>query len=66
MLANMTLRGEWIREQRRAAGLTQRQLADSIGALEMSVSRWERNVASPSGEHVWSLVDLFGCDAESE
>ncbi len=34
---------------RRRLGLTQRELAELVGAHGMTVSRWERGVAHPSG-----------------
>jgi transcriptional regulator with XRE-family HTH domain len=37
-----------LRAARRSAGLTQKQLAEALGVASITVSRWERGVASPS------------------
>ena len=34
--------GEYIRERRRAMGLTQRQLAGQLHVTDKAVSKWER------------------------
>jgi molybdopterin-binding protein len=38
-----------VRSVRLALGLTQRELAEIVGAHSMTVSRWERGVATPNG-----------------
>lgn len=40
--------GTRLRTARRSAGLTQRQLAEALGMESISVSRWEREVTTPS------------------
>jgi transcriptional regulator with XRE-family HTH domain len=40
--------GQIIRDARRAKGLTQEQLAHSLGVSSTTVSRWERNLQRPS------------------
>jgi transcriptional regulator with XRE-family HTH domain len=37
-----------VRRARRAAGLTQRELAEELGLEPITVSRWERGVTYPS------------------
>ena len=37
--------GQFLRRQRRAAGLTQAQLAERLGVSNRSVSRWETGVS---------------------
>ena len=39
--------GRFLAEARRAAGLTQAQLAETLGVSDRSISRWENGV-SPS------------------
>lgn len=50
-----------IRELRRAAGMTQTQLADSMGVTQNAVSSWETEVALPRARQLPELAKLFGC-----
>ena len=47
--------GDKIRSARKAAGLTQRQLADKIDATNTSVSNWEKNLSQPSADVIQKL-----------
>lgn len=47
--------GDKIREARRAAGLTQRQLADKIGVTNTSISNWEKNLSRPDPDTIQNL-----------
>lgn len=49
-----------IRAIRSAAGLTQAQLAERIGASQVNVSRWEAGERVPSGVAVARLCALAG------
>lgn len=40
--------GENIKLARKAAGVTQKELADRIGVYQKDVSRWERDELSPN------------------
>ena len=40
--------GENIRNARKAAGITQKQLADMLGIYQKDVSRWENNELTPN------------------
>ena len=44
--------GEKIKEARKAKGMTQRQLADKIGAKHNSVSDWENNKNKPDPDTI--------------
>jgi DNA-binding XRE family transcriptional regulator len=48
--------GESIRARRRAAGLTQAQLAERLGVSRITINKWERQRILPNGEHRWSLT----------
>lgn len=37
--------GQYIRERRRALGLTQREFAETLYVTESAVSKWERGVS---------------------
>ena len=52
--------GENIRRLRRAADMTQEQLADKLGVAYQSVSRWENGTTYPDIEFLPSLAGIFG------
>ena len=47
--------GDKIREARKAAGLTQRQLADKINVTNTSISNWEKNLSRPDPDTIQNL-----------
>jgi transcriptional regulator with XRE-family HTH domain len=47
-----------VRAARRAAGLTQKQLAEALGVEPITVSRWERDVTSPSLPRLRRIAEL--------
>lgn len=51
--------GANLRFARRAAGLTQRQLADQLSVDPIQVSRWERGASRPSEDHAVALCGLL-------
>ena len=52
--------GGKIRDARKAAGLTQRQLAKAIGVGNTSISNWEQGVSSPDPETIELLGQILG------
>lgn len=50
-----------IGEMRERAGMTQAQLADSMGVNPATVSRWESGDIHPVGSKLIRLADLFHC-----
>lgn len=52
--------GELIREARRRAGITQRQLARRLGTSQPVVARWERGHRSPDYDVVRHAVLMCG------
>lgn len=54
-----------IRELRKAAGLTQQDLAARLGISNMSVSNWERAIHEPSARQLVALADALGVPATS-
>ncbi len=50
--------GARLRAARRSAGLTQRQLAESLGVESITVSRWERGVTTPSLPRLRRIAEL--------
>ncbi|HET8526229.1 MAG TPA: helix-turn-helix transcriptional regulator [Actinomycetota bacterium] len=56
--------GQFVREARRRAGLSQRELASRAGTKQSSIARIERNRSSPSLQRVVELVRACGLDLE--
>jgi|SRR3990170_7736269 len=54
--------GQFVREARRRAGMTQRQLAVRAGVSQPTVARIESGAANPSFERVVELVRACGLD----
>lgn len=48
-----------IRSLRKAAGMTQQQLADIIGVTQTMVARWETGRAKPSAKNAKKIKDLL-------
>jgi transcriptional regulator with XRE-family HTH domain len=55
------LGNDLVREARRRAGLTQRELAELAGTTQSSIARLEGGRTSPSFDLVVRLVRLCGC-----
>ena len=51
--------GEKIRSARKAAGLTQRQLAEKIGVSNTSISNWEKGLSRPDADMIQKLCDVL-------
>jgi transcriptional regulator with XRE-family HTH domain len=54
--------GLLIREARRRAGLTQRQLAERLGTSHGAVARWETGTVTPSWDAVVAAIRGAGLD----
>ena len=51
--------GEKIRRARKAAGLTQRQLAQMVGVANTSVSNWEKDLSRPDADLIQKLCAIL-------
>lgn len=56
--------GKRISALRMAKGMTQEQLASVLNVSPAAVSKWERNLATPSVELLWALADFFDCSID--
>lgn len=56
--------GSLIRVLRREAGMTQRDLAETLGVTDKAVSKWERGLGCPDVSFLSQLSRLFGVDLE--
>lgn len=56
--------GEIISSLRREKGMTQKELADSLGLTDKAVSKWERDVACPDIGTLPRLAELLGVSVE--
>ena len=54
--------GTVLRLRRVAAGITQVELAESVGTGQTSVSQWERGVTTPTLVHLRRLALALDCD----
>lgn len=57
-----TIWGKRIAEARRAAGLTQVQLAAALTVDQQQVSAWERGIASPRSDRRVAVARALGVD----
>ena len=53
--------GQRIAERRQAAGLTQAQLAEKIGVVQVVVSRWETGERNPKLDALKHIAEACGC-----
>lgn len=53
--------GDNLRDARVAAGFTQQQLAERVGAQQSNVSAWEQMDRPPSEDTILSLSTAIGC-----
>ena len=51
--------GEIIRRSRKAAGLTQKALAQELGVSNTSVSNWEKDLSRPDADTISALCALL-------
>jgi transcriptional regulator with XRE-family HTH domain len=54
--------GQIVREARRRAGLTQRELADRVGTTQSAIARIERGATEPAYDRVRRLLSACGFD----
>ena len=54
--------GEFIREARRRAGLTQQELAERLSTTQSVIARWETGRRSPTVETLYRAVRACGLD----
>ena len=52
--------GGWLQASMRSRGLTQAQLARSVGVADTQVSRWRRGQVVPTVPYLQRLADTFG------
>src|SRR5438067_1614214 len=54
--------GGWLEASMRSRGLTQAQLARSVGVADTQVSRWRRGQVVPTVQYLQRIADTFGID----
>src|SRR5579859_1248453 len=52
----------WLEASMRSRGLTQAQLARSVGVADTQVSRWRRGQVVPTLQYLQRLADTFGVE----
>lgn len=56
--------GEKLKLARKAAGLTQQELAEELGCNQKDVSRWESGLHEPSALTLKRMAQVLGCKME--
>src|ERR1022692_96254 len=56
--------GRRIQRERRSRGWTQAQLAAQVPIGQQTVSRWERDLTTPTGQQIGRLIEVFGLDPD--
>jgi transcriptional regulator with XRE-family HTH domain len=54
--------GGWLEASMRSRGITQAQLARSVGVADTQISRWRRGQVVPSLQYLQRLADTFGVE----
>lgn len=50
-----------LRDFRKRAGLTQRDVASRLGVTQQAVWKYERGICMPSAHHIRELAKMMGC-----
>ena len=58
------LLGNFIAQQRKALGMTQKDLAERLHITDKAVSKWERGLSYPDVTLLEPLADVFGLGVE--
>ena len=56
--------GEKLKAARRAAGLSQAQLAEAVGCLQKDISRYESGKHEPRALTLKKMAEILGCAME--
>lgn len=56
--------GTMIASKRKAAGMTQLELADKMGVTDKAVSKWERDLSFPDVNSIPKLAEVLGVTVE--
>ena len=56
--------GEKLRAARKAAGLSQVQLAEKVGVQQRDISRWENSLREPGVLIVKAMAQALGCSMD--
>ncbi len=55
--------GQKLRSARKKRGMTQKELAEAVGAKHNSVSNWEKDLNRPDTDTIRRICDALGVDA---
>ncbi len=56
--------GENIKKARKAAGVTQKELAERLQVYQKDISRWETGVRTPSAEYIIQICKALDISAD--
>ncbi len=54
--------GEWLRDQRKTAGMTQKDLAEHVGLTKLQVSRLESGLQRATVDRARPLIEVLRID----
>ena len=54
--------GDFLRQKRVDAGLSQRQLAEILGFTDTAIEKWEKNINRPTEPHRARIIQFLGFD----
>ena len=57
--------GQLIRQARKRAGLSQRELAERLGTAQAAIARWEGGRTAPSFDRVVAAIRACGLDLDT-
>ena len=63
-LMNQEKIGSFLARCRQEKGMTQAQVAESVGVSHVAVSKWENGSSDPSTTNLLALAKLYGVPAE--
>ena len=56
--------GEKLKRARKAAGLSQADLAEKVGCRQKDISRWESGLHEPGALTLKKMAQVLGCSME--
>lgn len=56
--------GEKLRAARKAAGMTQAELAEAVGCYQKDISRWEAGTHEPGALTLKKMAQALGCSMD--
>ena len=62
---NLIKNGRFLNDLRKNKGMTQKEVADRLGVLPQTISKWETGRGFPDIEFVPALAEIFGVSTDT-